>query len=278
MRQCTGTERQCGNPGTVAHDMNAPFVEYVMLNDGEPLDRGSFPGNLAFTRDLHLNFESPVTFLVGENGSGKSTLLEAIAVAARLPISGGGSNETSAQHGFAERSLLADSLYLAFGRQPRDRYFFRAETQSHFASLLDQRVNDPEFEADPFMRYGGRSLHRMSHGEAFLSIMTNRFESGLLLMDEPESALSPQRQLSLLALMHQLVQSGETQLIIATHSPILLTYPGAAIISFDRGTLQRIELEETTHYQITRDILNNPTMYWRHLAAPDDRVERGDRA
>ncbi len=109
----------------------------------------------------------------------------------------------------------------------------------------------------------------MSHGEAFLSIMQNRFEHGLFFLDEPELALSPQRQLSLLALMHGLVQTEKTQFFIATHSPILLTYSGATIFSFDHGKLERVQLEVTSHFQITRDFLNNPKMYWRHLAAKD---------
>ena len=246
--------------------MKVPYVDYVTLND-QPLDRLSFPGKLPFTQDLHVDFDSPVTFFVGENGSGKSTLLEAMAVLARLPISGGGLNEMDANHAFAEQSILASSLRLAFIKQPKDRYFFRAETQAHFASLLDQRRDDPTFLANPFSRYGGRSLHEMSHGEAFLSIMQNRFEHGLFFLDEPESALSPQRQLSLLALMVGLVQTEKSQFFIATHSPILLTYPGATIFSFDHGKLERVRLEDTSHFTLTRDFLNNPKMYWRHLAA-----------
>lgn len=248
--------------------MTVPYVAYVTLNEDAPLDPESFPGNLAFTHDLHLDFESPVTFFVGENGSGKSTLLEAMAVLARLPISGGGMNESGGDHAFAERSQLANSIRLAFIKQPKDRYFFRAETQAYFASLLEQRQSDPDFIGDPYLRYGGRTLHQMSHGEAFLSVMQNRFVDGLLLMDEPESALSPQRQLTLLALMHSFARTGKSQFVVATHSPILLTYPGATIFSFDDGHIERIALEDTTHFQITRDILNNPDMYWRHLA-PD---------
>jgi predicted ATPase len=136
---------------------------------------------------------------------------------------------------------------------------------------VEQRRIDPDFGGDSYMWYGGRSLHEMSHGEAFLSVMQNRFDDGLLFMDEPESALSPQRQLTLLALMHSFVRPGKTQFFVATHSPILLTFPGATIISFDSGQLERIALEDTTHFQITRDLLNNPQMYWRHLAAPDPR-------
>jgi predicted ATPase len=247
-----------------------------MLNADEPFKRDVFPGNLAFIDELHLDIDSPVTFFVGENGSGKSTLLEAMAVLAHLPITGGGTNEFQSDHAFAEQSALADSLQLAFIRQPKDRYFFRAETQAHFASLLEQRQVDPDFidsrgvPADPFKCYGGRSLHQMSHGESFLSIMQNRFGQGLYFMDEPESALSPQRQLTLLALMHDLVRTEKSQFFIATHSPILLTFPGATIISFDHGKLGPIALEDTTHFKITRELLNKPELYWRHLVATDD--------
>ena len=253
--------------------MAVPYVAYAMLNDDAPLDRNTFPGNLAFTRDLHIDFDSSVTFFIGENGSGKSTLLEAMAVLAHLPIAGGGTNEYGFNHAYNEQSILASSLRLAFVRQPKDRYFFRAETQSQFATLLEQRQDDPDFllpggeRADPFQQYGGRSLHNMSHGEAFLSVMQNRFSQGLLMMDEPESALSPQRQLALLALMHDLVRAGRSQFFIATHSPILLTFPGATIITFDHDKLERINLEDTSHFKITRDLLNNPQRYWRHLAA-----------
>jgi predicted ATPase len=215
--------------------------------------------------DLQLDFESPVTFFVGENGSGKSTLLEAIAVLADLPIGGGGKNEKDAGYGLAEESLLADALLMGFAKRPRDGYFFRADLQPHFATLLEQREDGPWFTGDPYSRYGGETLHRQSHGEAFLAIIQNRFQSGLLILDEPESALSPQRQLALLALMHERVSGGRTQFIVATHSPILLTYPGAQIISFDGDSLQPVSLVETSHYRVTRDILNTPDVFWRHL-------------
>lgn len=179
-------------------------------------------------------------------------------------------NEAVDNHAFAESSQLAKSLRITFIKQPEDRYFFRAETQAHFASLLEQRREDPDFNGNPYMLYGGHSLHAMSHGEAFLSIMKNRFDQGLFLLDEPESALSPQRQLALLRLMYTLIQTGKSQFLIATHSPVLLTYPGASIISFDYGKLEQIELQDTSHYQITRDMLNNPALYWRHLSAPDN--------
>lgn len=244
---------------------NVPYVTWIGLNPKRPLLRDSFPGTLPFTEDLQIDVKSPVTFLIGENGSGKSTLLEAIAVLAKLPISGGSMNELDEGFAYSEESLLANSMNLAFIEHPRDRYFFRAENQTYFASLLDSRKYDPDFWGDPYGRYGGKSLHLMSHGEAFLAIMQHRFDEGLYLMDEPESALSPKRQLSLLALLYDLVENRHCQFIIATHSPILLTYPEATILTFDYGKIQSIELEETSHFQITSGILKNPEQYWRHL-------------
>ncbi len=250
--------------------MVAPFITYVTLNPDVAIDECCFPGNLPFVNGLHLDLESPVTFFVGENGSGKSTLLEAIAVLAGLPIAGGGTNEIGERHGVQEQCVLADALRMGFVNRPQDGYFFRAELQAHFASLLDQRRNDPDFKGNPYGRYGGHSLHAMSHGEAFLSVMQNRFTDGLFILDEPESALSPQRQLALLALMYDRVRDGNTQFIVATHSPVLLTYPDSVIVSFDSPSLQPVSLTDTKHYQITHGILNRPESYWKHLRDTDD--------
>jgi len=168
-------------------------------------------------------------------------------------------------HGPERESSLSTVLQPSFRKQPRDGYFLRAEFQAHFASLLDARKLDPDFIGDPYGRYGGQSLHTRSHGEAFLAVLQNRIGKGLFLLDEPESALSPQRQLALLALMHDLVKTGESQFLIATHSPILMTYPGAQIISFEEAQLRETILEETSHYQITRGVLEHPGSYWKHL-------------
>ena len=249
--------------------MSAPFVSYVTRNPNAPVDTTCFPGHLQFVPNLRLDFDAPVTFFVGENGSGKSTLLEAIAVLSGFPISGGGTNDIGSAHGLNEDSLLANILRLAFVRRPKDGYFFRADLQAHFASLLDDRRADPYFRANPYMRYGGKSLHKMSHGEAFLSVIQNRFSEGLFILDEPESALSPQRQLTLLATMYDLASQGKTQFIIATHSAILLTYPEARIVSFDAGELTAVSLADTSHFQITRGILQSPGSYWKHLRNPD---------
>jgi predicted ATPase len=247
-------------------NVTAPYLVRVQLK--EDAEHGAdHPFNLALIRSLDIEFTSPVTFFVGENGTGKSTVIEAIAALCKLPVSGGGRNELAGHHGPDTSSALATYLRPSFRRRPPDAYFLRAEFQAHFASLLDARNADPDFRmsGDPYARYGGRSLHTRSHGEAFLSILQNRIRSGLLLFDEPESALSPQRQLALLAQMSWLVGTGKSQFIIATHSPILLTFPGARILSFDGDVLHPISIEETSHFQITKGILQNPAVYWKHL-------------
>jgi predicted ATPase len=244
-----------------------PYLVRLQLKDGA-VDSGEYPFTIPAIRNLDIEFTACVTFLVGENGTGKSTVIEAIAALCRLPVSGGGRNELSGNHGPDTSSPLAPRLRPAFRARPSDAYFLRAEFQAHFASLLDQRKADPDFWGDPYARYGGQSLHTRSHGEAFLAIMQHRIRSGLLLLDEPESALSPQRQLALLAQMSILVAAGKSQFIIATHSPILLTFPGAQILSLDGNTLHPITLEETSHFQITKGILQNPAVYWKHLQEP----------
>lgn len=232
-----------------------------------------YPFNLASIRSLDLRITRAVTFLVGENGTGKSTTIEALAELCGFPASGGGRNEFAATHGPEPEAALTTALRPAFRKRPRDGYFFRAEFQSHFASLLDRRRRDPDFIGDPYGRYGGRSLYTRSHGEAFLAVFQERVGEGLYLFDEPESALSPQRQLTLLAHMATLAASGRSQFVVATHSPILLTFPGAEILSFDGDAVHPVRLEDTTHYQITRGVLESPERYWKHLVSRDDADE-----
>jgi predicted ATPase len=253
--------------GVLTTMRTAPYLVRVgVVADRIPSER-TFPFSLPFVAGLDLALRSPVTFFVGENGSGKSTLLEAIAALCRLPVSGGSRNDLGAAHGPERDSDLARALRPAFVRRPPDGYFLRAEFYAHFASLLDERFRDPDFrrEGNPYDHYGGQSLHARSHGEAFLAIIQSRFHRGLFLLDEPESALSPQRQLTLLAQISELVEAGVSQFIIATHSPILMTFPGAHIVSFDEPHLPTISLEQTSHFQLTRDVLNAPAVFWRHL-------------
>lgn len=133
----------------------------------------------------------------------------------------------------------------------------RAESFYNFATYLDQVSN--------LRAYGGKSLHQQSHGESFLALFTNRFEQGIYILDEPEAALSPQRQLAFLRILHQLEAPGHAQFLIATHSPIILSYPGARLYSLDGDSVAQIEYQETEHFQVTRNFLNAPERYFKHL-------------
>ena len=250
--------------------MTPPFLQRVFLKGDIDLPRDIYPGTLPFVQSLDLRFTHPVTFFVGENGSGKSTVMEAIAELCGLPTGGGGRNDLADLRAPQNRSALAPFVRGSFKRRPPDGYFFRAEFQAHFATLLDERRADPEFQGDPYARYGGRSLLTRSHGEAFLEVFSAWLKPGMILMDEPEAALSPQRQLALLSQMAKLVKTGGVQLVVATHSPILLTFPGASLLAFDGERIESIRLEDTSHFQITKGILDSPQRYWKHLLADDE--------
>ena len=226
-------------------------------------DPTKYPWRLPFLRSLDVELTHAVTIFVGENGSGKSTLLEALAESFGVLASGGGRNESAAA--FAPRSAcaLADALKRRVVKPPSDVFFLRAEFIAHFASLLEAREADPDFWGDPYARYGGKTLFERSHGEAFLAVARGALKSGLYFLDESESALSPQRQLALLALIAERVQQG-AQFLMATHSPMLMTIPGAVIYQVGER-LRRVGLEETEHYQIVREILARPERYWHHL-------------
>jgi predicted ATPase len=245
--------------------MEAPYLARVSVKPERVPAEMIYPFHVPSLRELDLVFRRPVTFFVGENGTGKSTLIEAVATHARLPVGGGSRNELTRPFAPEQSSPLATAVRCSFRRRPRDGFFLRAEFQAHFSAVLDDRAADPYFQENPYKLYGGQSLFARSHGEAFLAVLQNRLRAGLFLLDEPESALSPQRQLALLALMHDLASAGKAQFIVATHSPILLTYPEGEIISFDGDRLSPVELQQTSHYQITRGILEDPERYWRGL-------------
>ena len=202
-----------------------------------------------------IEFDHPVTFFVGENGSGKSTLLEAIAVGMGLNPEGGSRNFRFATR--ESHSNLVNFLRLARSvRRIRDSYFLRAESYFNVATEIEALDREPG--GPPIIdSYGGRSLHEQSHGESFFSLFMNRLHgNGLYFFDEPEAALSPTRQLSFLSRLHDLVKEG-SQFLIATHSPILLAYPDAAIHVLDDGPPRRIEYRDTEHYGVTRTFLND---------------------
>jgi predicted ATPase len=210
------------------------------------------------------------TSLVGENGSGKSTLLEAVAVALGLNAEGGSRNfrfESRASHSDLHRHLRpAKGL-----RRPRDGYFFRAESYFNVATAIE-RLDEGPGGPPVIDSYGGRSLHERSLGESFLALLTERLGgSGLHLLDEPEAALSPQRQLAALARLHDLATAG-SQFLIATHSPILLAYPDAWIYEAGPDGLRRTACEDTEHYRVARDFLAHPRRMLDALLRPPSDV------
>ena len=241
------------------------YLSAVLLRRELPED--SYLRALAPVRCLmegrELVFDRPVTFLVGENGSGKSTLLEAIAVACGFNAEGGTRNfnfSTRATH-----SELGEYLTAARRRYPRDGFFLRAESFYNVASNIDEMDEAPSFGPRLIDSYGGVSLHQQSHGESFLALVQNRFGGqGLYLLDEPEAALSPARLLTLLGEIHRLVQA-DSQFIIATHSPILMAYPGARIYVLSEDGVEAADYRETEHYQLTKRFLDDPDRFLRYL-------------
>ena len=203
-----------------------------------------------------IELDRPVTFFVGENGAGKSTLLEAIAIGMGLNPEGGSRNFKFA----TRQSHSSLSNYLRLARSPRrlrDTYFLRAESYFNVATEIEALDREPGFGPPVINSYGGKSLHEQSHGESFFSLFMNRLGgNGLYFFDEPEAALSPARQLSFLPRLHDLVKQG-SQFLIATHSPILLAYPDAAIHVLDGGPPRRVDYRDTEHYGVTRTFLND---------------------
>ncbi|PGS03271.1 AAA family ATPase [Bacillus pseudomycoides] len=221
-----------------------------------------YPFSIPSIKNLNeINLESNVTFFVGENGSGKSTLLEAIADKCDFNTAGGGRNNTYNVH--ASESTLGNYIRLSWLPKITDGFFLRAESFYNFATHIDEI--DKEFKS-----YGGQSLHKQSHGESFLSLFLHRFkEKSIYLLDEPEAALSPTRQLTLLRIIYDLASKGNSQFIIATHSPILLGYPNADILSFDNGQISKIEYEMTDHYQITNYFLQHREKFLSEIFKED---------
>ncbi|MBB6735190.1 AAA family ATPase [Cohnella zeiphila] len=220
----------------------------------------AYPFNIPAIRGLDkLSFRSNVTFFTGENGSGKSTLLEAIAYQSGFHTGGGGRN--NAYELASSESHLGEAIRLSWLPKTSQGFFLRAESFYSFASHVDEIARE---DPDVYRAYGGRSLHERSHGESFLALFENRFNRpGLYLLDEPEAALSPARQLIFLRHIHELQR--KSQLIVATHSPILLGYPHAEIYHFHESGIKPIRYEDTETYQITRRFLENRAFYLNEL-------------
>ncbi len=243
-----------------------PYLQSISLKKDKIDSYESYPFCIHAVRELStLKFGKHVTILVGENGSGKSTLLEAIALALGFNAEGGTKNfnfSTQNTHSNLHEYLRLSKSFKRYS----DGFFLRAESFYNVATNIDQ-IDDGVLVKKS---YGGKSLHAQSHGESFLALMLNRFGgNGLYILDEPESALSPSRQLSVLNRMFQLIREN-SQFIIATHSPILMAYPDALIYQVSKDGITQIAYEDTEHYQITKAFLNNRNPMLKELFLTDD--------
>ena len=248
--------------------ISSQFVQRVSLRRDTVDSFDRYPFHLPAVRSLdQLDLHPRVTFFIGENGSGKSTLLEAMAVALGFNAEGGSRNfrfSTRRSH-----SVLHEHLRIARGfRRPRTGFFLRAESFFNVATEIEQLDAEPGPGAPILPSYGGRSLHEQSHGESFLALLNERFGGqGLYILDEPEAALSPQRQLAVLARIHELVRDG-SQFLIATHSPLLMAYPDACIYQCGADGVMPVAYDDTEHVRVTRDFLANPARMLQGLLAP----------
>jgi predicted ATPase len=229
-----------------------------------------YPFTVPAIRSLtHLTFDSRITFFTGENGSGKSTLLEAIAAHIGFGREGGNRNFTN-ESTDSVRAIdpLTRALRLGFvPYRSGEGFYFRAESLYNIATHLDQLDAEGGLGPPVLASYGGISLHARSHGETFFTVLDHKFRrSGLFLLDEPEAALSPQRQLAFLVLIHDTLRDyKDAQFIISTHSPILLGYPAAQILSFDNGHIHQIPYEDTSPAQILQRFVHHRQSFLAEL-------------
>lgn len=265
-------------------------LKSITLREFSQQDKETYPFNLEIIRSWReLPLKSPVTFFVGENGSGKSTVLEATACAVESITVGSESVKTDKTLAAVRR--LAHYFRLAWNKRTRKGFFLRAEDFFGYARSmrqtreeLEQDLSNVDHEYAGRSKYAGdlarlpyrneiaaiqnrygKDLEEYSHGESFLTLFQSRFvPDGLYLLDEPEAALSPTRQLSFLAALKQMIQEN-AQFIIATHSPIILASPEATILNFDAGHIRQVQYAQLEHVQLTKEFLSNPERYLRHL-------------
>ncbi|MGN6182377.1 MAG: AAA family ATPase [Thermoanaerobaculia bacterium] len=238
------------------------FVLGVEIIESRVPDWNEYPFSLPAVRALNgLKFDTAVTFLVGENGVGKSTLLESIAVAYGFNAEGGSRNFNFASRETHSPLHSAVRLHKS-ARKPSDGFFLRAETFYNVASEVER--------LGATRGYGDRSLHELSHGESFVSLTMNRFwGDGLYILDEPEAALSPTRQLAFLVRLRDLVVNRQSQFFIATHAPIIMSYPGATVFEISESGIRQIDFTETEHFLVTRRFMKDPDRVLKQLFEED---------
>ena len=242
--------------------LNDNYIRGICI-DWSKITKESYLKNIPSLKDLeYLNFDNRITFFVGENGTGKSTLLEAIAVAYGFNAEGGTVNYNFSTYN--DVSELCDAIKITKGyRRAKRGYFFRAESFFNVLSKSEE-YRDTTPKEIFYEQYGGKSLHQQSHGESFLSFFQNYNKEGLYIMDEPEAALSPQRQLTLLLQIAKMKEKG-SQFIIATHSPILLGLPDVDIYSFDNHQMKLCNYEDTECYTTMKLFINNRELFLNRL-------------
>ncbi|MEA2945180.1 MAG: hypothetical protein QOI40_510 [Alphaproteobacteria bacterium] len=233
----------------------APYLKRVWLDLERVSDRAAYPFCLPFLRDgFELDFERPITIIVGENGTGKSTLLEGIAVLAGYDEAGGGKGYRPVDHSGAIEvagGTLSRALRASWLPKVTNGWFFRAESFFSVARYLDQAAIGADAPPPDFLSH--------SHGEGFLRFFAERCSrQGIFIFDEPESALSPARQIEFLKLLRRMEQSGISQVIMATHSPILMAYPSARLLHLSKGGLEPVAFENTGHYRLMREFFADP--------------------
>lgn len=223
-------------------------------------NKDEFPYNLPlFRKETTIELKKPIIFIVGENGTGKSTFLESLAGAVGFNQMGGNANHN---FGVTERYDIEEILKLQWNIKTKKGFFFRAESFYNFSNYIDNLMDE-----DYGIRYayGGKKLVEQSHGESFLSLFKNKFRDGLFILDEPEAALSPERQLSLISILNDLTKHHNAQFIIATHSPILITAPNSTIYEIDGDNLLEKRYGETKQFELYKSFINAPERYLHYL-------------
>jgi predicted ATPase len=258
-------------------NMPAPYLRRVWLDPSLVTDRAAYPFCLPFLRDaFELDFDRPITIIAGENGTGKSTLLEGIAVLAGYDEAGGAKGYRPVDHSGATEAMggaLSQALRASWLPKITNGWFFRAESFFSVARYLDRAARDDPFGGPPpdFLSH--------SHGEGFMRFFDERCQKqGIFIFDEPESALSPARQMEFLKLMRRMEESTICQVVMATHSPMLMAYPGARLLRLAKYGLEPVSVEQTDHYRVMREFCADPNGFveaviddWKPHRRDDDR-------
>jgi predicted ATPase len=236
-------------------NMPAPYLRRIWLEPSRIADRAAYPFCLPFLQDdIELSFDRPITIIVGENGTGKSTLLEGIAVLAGYDEAGGGKGYRPVDHSNATEVMggeLSEALRAGWLPKITNGWFFRAESFFSIARYLDDAARDVGAREPDFLSH--------SHGEGFLRFFEERCQrQGIFIFDEPESALSPARQMEFLKLMRRMEQSTICQIVMATHSPMLMAYPNARLLRLSKYGLEPVTVEQTDHYKVMREFCDDP--------------------